>query len=260
MATNRFYAPRVRIPDVLERGKGFNAELPIYRDGALVAPSSGTFRLADENNNDVISASSVSVVSSVATYSISAGQLPSTLSYSDSYTQYWDLVLPDGETYSFKRPCALAKCALYPVISDLDLEAEYSSIDNLLGSGLSTFQAKIDEAWVRVVQRVRDQGSLTYLIMSPQSLRSAHMNLTLYLIFKDAASVGMGQDSTYMDHAREHLSMYEKDFSTMQFKYDIDQEGAVNEKKRASMPILLTSKPPRNGYNQRGFGYLRRWR
>lgn len=260
MATNRFYAPRVRIPDVLERGKAFNAELPVYRDGALVVPSSGTFRLADENDNDVIASSVITVSASIATYAISAGQLPSTLAYSDSYTQYWDLVLPDGETYSFKRPCALAKSALYPVVSDIDLIGEYSSLNKLLGSGLTSFQAKIDEAWVRLVQRVRDMGSLEYLIMTPHSLRSCHMNLTLYLIFKDAASVGMGQDSTYFEHAREHRALYDQDFKTLTFKYDSDQDGGVDAKKRAGYPIIMTSRPPRNGYTSRGvIRTSRRW-
>jgi hypothetical protein len=255
MATNRYYAPRVRIPDVLERGKAFNAELPIYRDNALVVPASGTFRLADENDNDVISASAITVSASIATYAISAGQLPSTLNYSDSYTQYWDLVMPDGETYSFKRPCALARSALYPVVSDIDLEAEYSSITNLYGSGETSFQKKIDEAWVRLIQRVRDMGSLEYLIMTPQSLRSCHMNLTLYLIFKDASSVGMGQDNTYFEHAREHREMYEKDFSLLSFKYDIAQDGGVDEKKRAGFPVLFTNMPPRYRFGyQRGLG------
>ncbi len=260
MATNRLNAPRIRIPDVLERGKSFNAELPIYRNGALVSPASGTFRLVDSADTEIIAAAAVTVTDSIATYSISAGQLPSTLNYGDSYTQYWNLVLPDGETYEFKRPCALARSALYPVVSDIDLEGEYSSIDNLLGSGKTSFQDKIDEAWVRLVQRVRDMGSLEYLIMTPQSLRSAHMNLTLYLIFKDAASVGMGQDSTYMEHAREHREMYERDFKTLQFKYDIHQDGGVDDKKRAGYPMLLTSKPPRYGYTSRGvIRPFRRW-
>jgi hypothetical protein len=260
MSTNRFNAPRVRIPDVLERGKAFAAELPIYRDGSLVEPASGTFRLVDESDNEVIASSAVTITDSIATYSISASQLPSTLAYSDSYTQYWDLLLPDGETYSFKRPCALARSALYPVVSDIDLEGEYSSIENLLGAGKTSFQDKIDEAWVRLVQRVRDMGSLEYLIMTPQSLRSAHMNLTLYLIFKDAASVGMGQDSTYMDHAREHREMYERDFKTLQFKYDEDQDGGVDDKRRAGYPIIMTSRPPRNSYTNRGtIRPFRRW-
>ncbi len=250
MATNRYLAPRIRIPDILERGRAYNAELPIYRNGALVAPDSGTFRLVDANGADIVAESSVTITADIATYAILAGDLPSTLDFSDSYMMFWKLTIA-GEVHEFKRPCALARSAIYPVVSDLDLEAEYSSIDNLLKSPATTFQDKIDEAWVRVIQRVRDQGNLEYLIMSPESLRSCHLNLTLYLIFKDASSTGMGLDNTYMDHAREHRSMYENDFKRLQFKYDINEDGKVDKNKRAGYPVIFTNKPPRFGINRR---------
>lgn len=250
MATNRYLAPRIRIPDVLERGRAYNAELPVYRNGVLVAPTAGTFRLVDENGADIIAESAVGIDADIASYAISASDLPSTLNFSDSFMMYWKLTI-DGEEHEFKRPCALARSALYPVVSDLDLEAEYSSIDNLLKSPSTTFQDKIDEAWVRVMQRVRDQGNLEYLIMSPESLRSCHLNLTLYLIFKDASSTGMGLDNTYMEHAREHRSLFEGDFKRLQFKYDINEDGKVDKNKRAAYPVIFTNKPPRFGVNRR---------
>ena len=253
MATNRFNAPRIRIPDVLERGKAFNAELPVYRSGSLVVPSAGTFELLDENGDSIVAQTAITVVSSIATYSLNAIDLPITLELSDNYMQIWRLVLPDSETYEYRRPTALARCALYPVISDLDLEGEYSSIDHLLGAGSTSFQSKIDEAWVRVIQKVRDMGSLPYLIMSPQSLRSVHLNLTLYLIFKDASSVGMGQDSTYMDHAREHRDLFNSEFKSLNFKYDVEQDGITDTKKRTVTPVIWTNRPPRHTRRINGF-------
>jgi hypothetical protein len=250
MATNRFYSPRTRIPDVLERGKAFTTELPVYRDGSLVVPSEGTFQLVDANGDDIVAETAVSIDASIANYTIDAGDLPVTLPFSDSWIQHWTLVL-DGETHKIKRPCALARSALYPVVTDLDLEAEYSSLSQIRPSGDSSFQVKIDEAWVKLIQRVRDQGSLEYLIMSPSSLRDCHMNLTLYLIFKDASSVGMGIDNTYMEHAREHLSQYEKAFSRLQFKYDQNEDGKIDEKKRSGVPFIMTNRPPRRGRSRR---------
>jgi hypothetical protein len=254
MATNRYYTPRIRVPDVLERAKAFNAELPVYLDGSLVIPSVATFRLVDENGNDVIAESPSTITANIATYSISAGQIPATLSYSDSYMQYWNLTLPDGLVYEFKRPCALARSALYPVVVDLDLEAEYSSISQIRPQGDASFQVKLDEAWSKLIQRIRNNGSLEYLIMSPDTLRDSHMNLTLYLIFKDASSAGMGIDNTYMEHAREHLESYEKAFSRLSFKYDMEQNGIIDEKKRAGFPVIFTNRPPRFGLRSaRGF-------
>ena len=120
MATNRYYTPRIRVPDILERGKAFNAELPVYRDGNLVIPSLAYFRLVDDKGEDVIAETVATIVGNIAIYAISAGQIPISLEYSDSYMQYWNLTLA-GEVYEFKRPCALARSALYPVVTDLDL-------------------------------------------------------------------------------------------------------------------------------------------
>tara|TARA_R110000787_G_scaffold74187_3_gene165062 strand:+ start:247 stop:1023 length:777 start_codon:yes stop_codon:yes gene_type:complete len=254
MATNRYYTPRIRVPDILERGKAFNAELPVYRDGNLVIPSLAYFRLVDDKGEDVIAETVATIVGNIAIYAISAGQIPISLEYSDSYMQYWNLTLA-GEVYEFKRPCALARSALYPVVTDLDLEAEYSSLSQIRPAGDSSYQVKLDEAWSKLIQRIRNNGSLEYLIMSPDTLRDSHMNLTLYLIFKDASSAGMGMDNTYMEHAREHLEQYEKAFSRLQFKYDIAQDGIIDEKKRAGTPVIFTNKPPRAGLRSgRGFG------
>jgi len=253
MATNRYYTPRIRVPDILERAKAFNAELPVYRDGSLVVPSLATFRLVDGNGDDVIAETPATITANISTYAISSGQIPVTLSYSDSYMQYWNLTL-SGEIYEFKRPCALARSALYPVVVDLDLEAEYSSISQIRPQGDASFQVKLDEAWAKLIQRIRNNGSLEYLIMSPDTLRDCHMNLTLYLIFKDASSAGMGIDNTYMDHAREHLESYEKAFSRLTFKYDIDQDGIIDPKKRAGFPVIFLNSPPRRGLrSSRGF-------
>mgnify|MGYP003637835104 CR=1 FL=1 len=243
MATNRFYAPRIRIPDVLERGHPFDTSLPVYRDNALVPPLSGTFRLVDKEGTEIIAETAVTVSANIATYAIGAGSLPATLAFSDSWTQYWNLTFDGVEFYDFKKPCALARSALYPVISDLDLEAEYSSISKVRPPGDPTFQAKIDEAWVEIINKIRAMGNLEYLIMSPETLRSSHKHFTLWLIYKDAANTGMGQDSTYRETSREHLSLYKEEFASLVFKYDLDEDGNPDEEKRAAAPVIFTNKP-----------------
>jgi hypothetical protein len=201
MATERIYSPRIRIHDVLERARGCTVDLPIYRDNQLVSPTAAYFRLEDPNGVDVIARTSVAIVANIATYTISPSELPSTLLLGDGYVQWWELTI-DGVVHTFKKPTAIALSALYPVISDLDLEAEYSDLASIRPSSLgSSYQTYIDEAWVQLIQRVRDQGNIEYLIMSPQSLRSCHKNLTFYLIFKDMDSSGLGE-GRYLDLAQ----------------------------------------------------------
>lgn len=245
MATERLYSPRIRIHDVLERSRGCTVDLPIYRDGSIVSPTAAYFRLEDPNGNDVISRTSVSIVANVATYTISPSELPNTLLLDDGYLQYWELTI-GGVVYTFKKPTAIALSALYPVISDLDLEAEYSDLASIRPSSLgSTYQTYIDEAWIQLIQRVRDQGNIEYLIMSPQSLRSCHKNLTFYLIFKDMDSSGLGE-GRYLDLAKTHRTEMEFDFKRLKFTYDQNQDGRVDDKngRRANLGVIYTSAPP----------------
>jgi len=245
MATQRLYSPRIRIHEVLERTRSATVDLPIYRDNALVSPTSAYFRLTDPNGEEVIARTAVSIVANVATYSISPSEVPSSLALGDGYMQEWELTI-SGSVYTFKKPTAIARSALYPVISDLDLEAEYSDLASIRPSSLgSSYQTYIDEAWVQLIQRIRDLGNIEYLIMSPQSLRACHKNLTFYLIFKDMDSSGLGE-GRYLDLAREHRKQFEFDFKRLNFQYDLNQDGKVDDKnrRRANLGVIYTSAPP----------------
>jgi len=211
----------------------------------LVSPTAAYFRLENPEGNDVISRTAVSIVANVATYTIAPSELPTTLNLGDGYVQWWELTI-DGVVHTFKKPTAVALSALYPVISDLDLEAEYSDLATIRPSNLgSTYQTYIDEAWVQLIQRVRDQGNIEYLIMSPQSLRAAHKNLTFYLIFKDMDSSGLGE-GRYLDLAREHRKQHEFDFKRLKFTYDMNQDGRQDDPhgRRANLGVIYTSAPP----------------
>ena len=245
MATERIYSPRIRIHDVLERNRACTVDLPVYRDNALVSPTSAYFRLTDPDGADVIARTAVSIVANVATYNLSGSELPITLRLSDGYMQFWELTI-DGVIHTFKKPSAICLSALYPVISDLDLEAEYSDLASIRPSSLgSSYQTYIDEAWVQLIQRIRDLGNIEYLIMSPQSLRAAHKNLTFYLIFKDMDSSGLGE-GRYLDLARTHRKEMEFDFKRLSFKYDLNQDGRTDNEnhRRAALGVIYTSAPP----------------
>jgi hypothetical protein len=210
-----------------------------------VSPTSAYFRLTDPDGADVIARTAVSIVANVATYNLSGSELPITLRLSDGYMQFWELTI-DGVIHTFKKPSAICLSALYPVISDLDLEAEYSDLASIRPSSLgSSYQTYIDESWVQLIQRIRDLGNIEYLIMSPQSLRAAHKNLTFYLIFKDMDSSGLGE-GRYLDLARTHRKEMEFDFKRLSFKYDLNQDGRTDNDnhRRAALGVIYTSAPP----------------
>ena len=245
MATERIYSPRIRIHDVLERGRGVTVDLPVYRDNALVGPTSAYFNLKDPQGNDVIARQAISIIANIATYTIGGDELPSTLTLSEGYLQLWELTI-GGVVYTFRKPCAVAISGLYPVISDLDLEAEYSDLASIRPSSLgSSYQTYIDEAWVQLIQRIRDLGNIEYLIMNPSSLRACHKNLTFYLIFKDMDSSGLGE-GRYLDLAREHLKQFEFDFKRLKFQYDQNQDNRIDDPnaRKSALGVFYTSAPP----------------
>ena len=45
MSTSTPYAPQIKIPELLERGKSNTSTLPIYRDGSLVVPDAVRYTL-----------------------------------------------------------------------------------------------------------------------------------------------------------------------------------------------------------------------
>lgn len=253
MSTEMFYSPRMRIHDVLERARGYVVSLPIYRDNALVSPTSAYFTLNNPAGEAVISRTAVSIVASVATYSITAGELPASLELSEGYVQIWELTI-DGHVHTFRKPTAISLSSLYPVISDMDLESEYSDLANIRPSSLgSSYQKYIDEAWVQLIQRIRDMGNMEYLIMSPTSLRSCHKNLTYYLIWKDMDSSGLGE-GRYLDLAREHRKQFEFDFKRLTFNYDLNRDGRADDvnSRRSNLGVFYTTVSP-VWYRKRGW-------
>ena len=44
-----YYAPRIRVPQMIQRGKTQIVELIIYRNGAEVTPTGATYQLLDED-------------------------------------------------------------------------------------------------------------------------------------------------------------------------------------------------------------------
>jgi len=238
------YAPRIRIHQVLARGKAATVTLPIYRDGALVVPASGTYNLVDESGTDVIAASAVTVSGDIATYNIAAPQLPDTLNLSEGYMEHWALVI-GGDTFNFKRPCAIARSYLYPVVSDIDLEAQYSDLSSLKPASMTSYQTYIDEAWYQIILRLRELGNLEYLIMDPQALRMSHINLSCYLIFKDFDSSGLGE-GRYLDLAKHHREAFSDCFKRQNWRYDLDSNDQMDDpnKRRAGQSVIYTCAPP----------------
>lgn len=243
------YAPQIKVPELLERGKTQLTTLPIYRDGVLMTPSDVKYSLIGPNGDKIVDEAAGTYPGNIPQYTHSASNLAATLELGEGYLQEWEIQLTGG-VFNFRRNAALVKRRLYPVVSDGDLTSTYSQLADIRPSNLTSYQSYIDEAWFTLVQRMRTEGGgLEYLVMSPEAFRTAHQNLSLYYIFRDFHS-SLGQSNgRYLDLASEHFRQYTHDWKQINFVYDYDHDGKSDQpnNRQAKNPVIFLNQPGRFG-------------
>jgi hypothetical protein len=182
------YTARFIGPSIMEANNANVVACPVYLDGALVAPDTGTLSIWNAANTLVVNAVSVSVVGDVATYTISAPTLASETN-SDGWRLEWTLLF-GSETATFRTDGSLVHRELYPVVTDADLLRAHTDLARRMPSSETSYQDYLDEAWARIESRLVASGKRPWLILSPSALRDVHTYSTLALIFRDFATGG----------------------------------------------------------------------
>lgn len=217
------YAPRFPLPEFLVRNQDNAIEAAIYRDGAIVAPNSGTVTVYDEAGTAVVDAQAITVASSKATFTVTAATLPTSLNLSELWQIRWALVMPDGQTYTFVREAHLVRLRLYPVISDSDLEAMHGDLARWKARTGGNLQGYIDEAWTQLQTHLLQMGRRPWLVLSSSALRTSHLYLALMLVFRDfATSAGNGR---FGELSEDYARQFEQTFGTLTIRYDSDESG-----------------------------------
>tara|TARA_Y100001938_G_C7988742_1_gene378315 strand:+ start:133 stop:885 length:753 start_codon:yes stop_codon:yes gene_type:complete len=239
-----FPSPRIRYHEVLEREKGSTSTLSVYEDGARVVPSAATFSLKKPDGTVLKTGAATISGGGELSFVLGAVDLPVSLELDDDYQIVWEVTI-SGVVHTFLRPCAVARRKLYPVLTDLDLEAHYSDISSIRASSMTSYQSFITESFLILMQRLRDQGNWTQMIApDPMSLRLVHLDLCFYLIFKDMDSSGLGE-GRYLQLAQEHRRQYESNWKNLRFEYDEDQDGLVGDgDRRPAIGAYYTCRPP----------------
>jgi len=232
MATaDTLYSARFPLPELLERGRDNLIRCFVYRDGALVAPSSGTVSVYNASNVAVVDAAAVTIVSQVAQRSVSGASL-SSQALGDGWRIEWSLLMPDATTRLFRQDGALVRSSFVPPITDVDLFRRVSGLDPSNSARVSTlddYQDYIDEAHVEINNRLISAGRRPWLVVSPSSLRQAYLYLTLALIFEDFAT---RLDDAYSNEAKRWRSHHKVEWDALSFRYDETDAGAVDTSRR----------------------------
>lgn len=232
-STDTLYSALFALPELLERGRDNTIKCPVYRAGALVAPSSGTVNVYDANNTLVVSAGAVTVSGSVAQYTVTAGVLASP-AMGDGWRVEWSLAMPDSTTRLFRNAGSLVRAAMAPPISDVDLFRRVSGLDpssNVPLSNHTDYQTFIDEAHTEIQLRLISAGRRPWLVMEPSAMRQPYLLLTLALIFEDFRS---RLNAAYAETAADYRRQYEAAWTGLTFHYDESTDGQSAQGRRKS--------------------------
>lgn len=234
--SDQMHTARFPLPHYIKRAKDTLLKCPIYLDGALVEPDSGTVEVFDENGTSITS-DTVTVTASVAEYTV-LGADTTGLDYSDRWRVVWTLTF-GSDDLEFENDAYLVRTVLYPVISDVDL-FRYRPAFNPVSENAITreadYQDFLDEAWVQIETRLEESGRRPNLILNPSALRTVHLHLTCYLIYCDLRS-RLGE--AYVSEAADQLEQFESAWQRISLNYDADESGVQDEDEKARLGASL---------------------
>lgn len=220
------YTARFQLPELLERGRNEPIQCPVYRDGQLVSPSSGTVSVYDARGNAIVLAQAVTVTGSVATYTVQASAIPTTLQLEDNWRVEWSLTMPDGVVHLFRNDAALVKYRLYPTIADADLIRRVRALDPTSSTAITAvanYQPAIDEADVEVQNRLIALQRRPYLVATPSALREVWLTTTIAIVLEDLAI----RNEAYREPAKTWRERVEAAWTAARPQLDYDQDGTA---------------------------------
>jgi hypothetical protein len=237
--TYRIHAP---YPEWLVRGQANELEARIYdASGDLTAPASGTVSVFDDSNVKIVDAAAVVIAGSVATYTVAADDLPSSLDIGDGWRIEWDLVFGSNPSQKFVRAASLVRSFLYPTVVTADLQARHQNLSRLIATG-NDADDFVTTAWEVIVRMLLKAGRLPWLVLSPYALHDSLVFKSLELIFRDGhAAAGDGKYSELADYYSEAFAT---EWSTISFDYDFNEDGQIDSDEKAGTEAVIYTGGP----------------
>lgn len=241
------YQARMSGPTLIEKGRDTVITLPVYKDGALVAPTAVVVSIWTAAGASVVAAASGSVVGSIATYTVPAAST-SALTYGADWRIEWTLTLATVAEV-FQTDAALVRNPIRCPVTDLDLYAREPSL-NPSGSApihtLSNFQAFIDDAWKTLLNRLLSDGQYPWKMPSAAVVREAALALTLHRVFM-AFTTGLNE--SYGKSAEVYRKEYEAAYNSIRYTQVSDPDApSPNGQKQSARPVYFLGEPKRRAF------------
>jgi len=246
MPTTRIeYSADFQYPDLIPKDLGAVLTCPIYRDGAIVAPASGTYALRKPGGESWLTGS-VSVVSDVARVTIASGTIADeTLQM--GYRMEWSLVI-GGLTYVFRNEVGIVRAAPTCPVSDRDLIARHSSLNDwLAGSGETSWQDWIDEAWAQCQRWLIQKGNRPHLILQSSDLKDLMACWAMVVILRDLSTNASEADKVYRLR-NEYMEELKQLQDGLRLAYSEADETYPDDERRPATPSTFLSA---HGWNWR---------
>lgn len=247
------YSPQFYGVETLEKSRNNTIKCPVYFEGALAEPESGTVSVYSATRVAVVNAAVVTITGSIAQYEVTTATLAD-YGYGDGWQVEWSLVMPDEQTHTFVSDAALVRRNLYPVISDVDLTKYHSDLLNKLPSTEEEtgYQDYISEAWNVIESMLWQGGRRPWLVVSPHALREPHIYKTLEMIAIDFAT-RQTNDSYWMDMAEKYAAKFELAWGRISFNESTSDDGFIDDVKKSVAPTMWAQGAKPRG--SRGYSY-----
>lgn len=224
-------------PDSLQRGRAQVVKMEAWRDGALVAPTAAgsTFSLIGPNGTAIIDAQPITtpVSGSIASYPITAEQLPATLEFSSLYMQRWALKMPDGTTRPVLRECSLAPYPVHPVCTEADLLEEYPDLVAQLGNVNTHLQTWLDGSWKKILRRLYALEKWPDLMISRDAFFDIHLQTAFERIYRYLMRKAR-DDSRWETLWKHHNDELTRAWAACTSRIDADFDGLADSERRES--------------------------
>lgn len=246
------YTFRREFPDVLQRGRDNRVQMPAYLDGVLVAPTAvGSLLQLLDSGGGVVSSPTVSVVASIATATVPAAHLPSTLSYGSDYREVWTLAMPDGSVPDVPQEACVARMRLYPPTGAAALLTAYPGLLTEFGGSIPSLQQFVDRAWGHIIRRLWSLAVWPEVVVSQTQLVEPLEERAYYEIMRALyrRTSGTPRWERLMD---EHKAGFEATWARMSWRTDADQDGVADGQARVGAGRIVTPNvPPRHSAGYR---------
>lgn len=227
------YTARFALPELIERGTANTLRCPVYDDGVLSAPSSGTVSVY-EGSIARVDAQSVTVTSSVATYSWTPA---TTIGLGEGWRVEWALVMPDGKTHTYRNEAALVRRRLYCPITNADLYDLVPALDPASPSPITSLTAaqissRIEQAWEELQRRLLAKGNRPNLVVNAYAFTTAMVELSLARLFEGLPT---HMNQVWAQRGAAHRARYEAAWLDVSLLYaEGDTETADPRRRRGA--------------------------